>query len=184
MRRQHEEFGIRAVSVFPAGTFPQVAIDDPKMYPVYQACVDLGIPIFCTAGVPGPRLKYAVQDVSRIDVVMYDFPELVFVTRHGCEPWEELAAKLMLKWPNLYYSTSRLRAQVLPRGDREVREHPGWPTRSSTAATFPMGLVPRADLLRTCRTCPSGTKSGRSFLSQKRPAASSSWTPSQAPRWM
>src|SRR5690348_5966811 len=67
MRRQHEEFGIRAVSVFPAGTFPQVAIDDPKMYPVYQACVDLGIPIFCTAGVPGPRLKYSVQDVSRID---------------------------------------------------------------------------------------------------------------------
>jgi predicted TIM-barrel fold metal-dependent hydrolase len=31
VRRQHEEFGIRAVSVFPAGTFPQVAIDDPKM---------------------------------------------------------------------------------------------------------------------------------------------------------
>lgn len=37
MRRQYEEFGIRAVGVFPAGTFPQVAIDDPKMYPVYQA---------------------------------------------------------------------------------------------------------------------------------------------------
>jgi len=114
MRRQYEEFGTRAVSVFPAGTFPQVAIDAPQMYPVYQTCVDLGIPIFCTAGVPGPRLKYAVQEVSRIDAVMYDFPELVFVTRHGCEPWEALAVKLMLKWPNLYYSTSAFAPKYYP----------------------------------------------------------------------
>jgi uncharacterized protein len=114
MRRQHEEFGTRAVSVFPAGTFPQVAIDAPQMYPVYQTCVDLGIPVFCTAGVPGPRLKYAVQEVSRIDAVMYDFPELVFVTRHGCEPWQALAVKLMLKWPNLYYSTSAFAPKYYP----------------------------------------------------------------------
>jgi predicted TIM-barrel fold metal-dependent hydrolase len=115
IRRQHEEFGTRAVSVFPAGTFPQVAIDAPQMYPVYQTCVDLGLPIFCTAGVPGPRLKYAVQEVSRIDAVMYDFPELVFVTRHGCEPWQALAVKLMLKWPNLYYSTSAFAPKHYPR---------------------------------------------------------------------
>ena len=30
---------------------------------------------------------------------MYDFPELVFVMRHGTEPWVDLAVKLMLKWP-------------------------------------------------------------------------------------
>ncbi|MBV8964880.1 MAG: amidohydrolase, partial [Mycobacteriaceae bacterium] len=29
IRREHEEFGIRATSVFPAGTFPQEPIDDP-----------------------------------------------------------------------------------------------------------------------------------------------------------
>ena len=28
---------------------------------------------------------------EHIDQVMYDCPELVFVTRHGCEPWQELA---------------------------------------------------------------------------------------------
>ena len=139
MRRQHEEFGIRAVSVFPAGTFPQVAIDDPKMYPVYQACVDLGIPVFCTAGVPGPRLKYAVQDVSRIDVVMYDFPELVFVTRHGCEPWEELAAKLMLKWPNLYYSTSAFAPKYYPEAIVKYANTRG-AHKIIYGGYFPMGL--------------------------------------------
>jgi len=114
LRQEYEEFGIKATGVFPAGTFPQVAIDDPKMYPIYQTCVDLDIPIFCTAGVPGPRLKFAPQEVARIDVVMYDFPELVFITRHGCEPWEKLAWKLMLKWPNLYYSTSAFAPKHYP----------------------------------------------------------------------
>jgi len=114
LRQEYEEFGIKCTGVFPAGTFPQVAIDDPKMYPIYQTCVDLDIPIFSTAGVPGPRLRYAPQEVSRIDVVMYDFPDLVFVTRHGCEPWEKLAWKLMLKWPNLYYSTSAFAPKHYP----------------------------------------------------------------------
>ena len=125
LRQEYEEFGIKCTGVFPAGTFPQVAIDDPKMYPIYQTCVDLDIPIFSTAGVPGPRLRYAPQEVSRIDVVMYDFPDLVFVTRHGCEPWEKLAWKLMLKWPNLYYSTSAFAPEALPAGDHQLRQHPG-----------------------------------------------------------
>lgn len=139
LRQEYEEFGVKAATVFPAGTFPQVAIDDPKMYPVYQTCVDLGIPIFCCAGVPGPRLKFSPQEVSRIDVVMYDFPELVFVTRHGCEPWEQLAAKLMLKWPNLYYSTSAFAPRYYP---REIIDYAN--TRGADkiiyGGYFPMGL--------------------------------------------
>jgi uncharacterized protein len=139
LRREYEEFGIKATGVFPAGTFPQVAIDDPKMYPVYQTCVDLDIPIFCTAGVPGPRLKFAPQEVSRIDVVMYDFPELVFITRHGCEPWEKLAWKLMLKWPNLYYSTSAFAPKHYP---QEIINYAN--TRGADkiiyGGYFPMGL--------------------------------------------
>jgi len=127
------------VSVFPAGTFPQVAIDDPKMYPLYQTCVDLGIPVFCTAGVPGPRLKYSVQEVSRIDVVMFDFPELVFVTRHGCEPWQELAVKLMLKWPNLYYSTSAFAPKYYPEAVVSYANTRG-ADKIIYGGYFPMGL--------------------------------------------
>ena len=139
LRREYEEFGIKATAVFPAGTFPQVAIDDAKMYPVYQTCVDLDIPIFCCAGIPGPRLKFAPQEVSRIDTVMYDFPDLVFITRHGCEPWEKLAMKLMLKWPNLYYSTSAFAPRHYP---QEIIKYAN--TRGADKVIyggyFPMGL--------------------------------------------
>jgi hypothetical protein len=139
MEKAKAEHDIVSVSCFPSGLVPQVAIDDPKMYPVYQTCVDLGIPIFCTAGVPGPRLKYAVQEVSRIDTVMFDFPELVFVTRHGCEPWEALAAKLMLKWPNLYYSTSAFAPKYYPEAIVKYANSRG-ADKIIYGGYFPMGL--------------------------------------------
>ncbi len=137
--RAYETWGIRAAGVFPAGTFPQVPINDKKMYPVYAKCVELGIPLFCCAGIPGPRLKAACQHVELIDEVMYDFPDLIFVTRHGCEPWTELAVKLMLKWPGLHYSTSAFAPKYYP---REIIDYAN--TRGAEkiiyAGYFPMGL--------------------------------------------
>jgi predicted TIM-barrel fold metal-dependent hydrolase len=138
-RAEYEKFGIRATSVFPSGTYPQVPIDDPKMYPIYQTCVDLDIPIFICAGVPGPRLRFAPQEVARIDVVMFDFPDLVVVTRHGCEPWEKMAWKLMLKWPNLFYSTSAFAPRYYPTEIIDYANSRG-ADKVIYGGYFPMGL--------------------------------------------
>ncbi len=137
--RAHETYGIRAVSFFPAGSYPQVAINDKLMYPVYAKCVELGLPIFVCAGVPGPRLKMAPQRVELIDEVMFDFPELVLVTRHGCEPWTDLAVKLLLKWPNLYYSTSAFAPRYYPRDIIDFANTRG-ADKIIYAGYFPMGL--------------------------------------------
>jgi len=139
MVAQYEEFGVRAFGAFPAGCLPQVPIDDAKFYPVYAKCVELGVPIFVCAGVPGPRFPMDCQHVERIDKVMYDFPELVFVTRHGCEPWEDLAVKLMLKWPNLYYSTSAFAPKYYPTAIIDYANSRG-ADRVIYAGYFPMGL--------------------------------------------
>ncbi|CAB4570181.1 unannotated protein [freshwater metagenome] len=106
IRRLHDEHGLKAVGTFPAGCTPQVPIDHARWYPIYSVCAELGIPIFVCAGIPGPRVPSMCQHVELLDIVCYDFPELKIVTRHGCQPWTELMVKLMLKWPNLYYSTS------------------------------------------------------------------------------
>jgi uncharacterized protein len=137
--REYETFGIRAVGVFPAGTFPQVPINDKKMYPVYAKCVELGVPVFCCAGIPGPRLKAACQHVELIDEVMFDFPDLVFVTRHGCEPWTDLAVKLMLKWPGLHYSTSAFAPRYYPRAIVDYANTRG-ADKIIYGGYFPMGL--------------------------------------------
>ncbi|MFF5264832.1 amidohydrolase family protein [Actinomadura viridis] len=140
MTAMHAEYGIRAVDVFPAGTFPQVAINDKKMYPIYAKCVELGLPIFVCAGVPGPRVRLEPQRVEYLDEVMFDFPELVLVTRHGCEPWTDLAVKLMLKWPNLYYSTSAFAPKYYPREIVDYANTRG-PHKILYGGYFPMGLT-------------------------------------------
>jgi uncharacterized protein len=137
--RAFETHGVRAATVFPAGTFPQVPINDKKMYPVYAKCVELDIPVFCCAGVPGPRLKGGCQHVELIDEVMFDFPELTFVTRHGCEPWTDLAVKLMLKWPGLHYSTSAFAPKYYPKAIIDYANTRG-ADKVIFAGYFPMGL--------------------------------------------
>ncbi len=139
IQRNFDDHAIKAVGMFPAGMFPQVPINDKKMYPIYAKCSELGIPVFCCAGVPGPRVRMAVQHVELIDEVMYDFPDLTFVTRHGCEPWAELAMKLMLKWPNLHYSTSAFAPKHYPKVIVDYANTRG-ADKIIYAGYFPMGL--------------------------------------------
>jgi uncharacterized protein len=134
-----EQLGVRSVQVFPAGLTPQVPINDKKMYPLYAKCIELDLPIFVNAGVPGPRVPMACQDVALIDEVCWFFPELKFVTRHGCEPWTALAAKLMLKWPNLYYSTSAFAPKYYPADIVHFANTRG-ADKIMYAGYYPMGL--------------------------------------------
>jgi predicted TIM-barrel fold metal-dependent hydrolase len=113
--RAVEEHGIKAVIAFPSGTVPPLPIDDKHWYPIYAKCVELDLPIFIATGVPGPRIPMRPQKVELLDEVCYDFPELKIVMRHGAEPWTALAVKLMLKWPNLYYSTSAFAPKHYPK---------------------------------------------------------------------
>jgi len=139
LRRAVEELGVKAASAFPAGCYPQVPINDKKFYPYYAACIDLDIPICVCAGVPGPRVPMGAQDVALIDEVCWYFPELKFVTRHGCEPWTELAVKLMLKYPNLYYSTSAFAPKYYPKAIIDYANTRG-ADKILYAGYFPMGL--------------------------------------------
>ena len=139
VKRMHREYGIHAVSCFPCGNSPQVPINDKKMYPLYAACVELDLPIFVNAGVPGPRLPMEPQRVELIDEVCWFFPDLKFVMRHGAEPWEDLAVKLMLKWPNLYYSTSAFAPKHYPQAIIDYANSRG-ADKIMYAGYWPMGL--------------------------------------------
>jgi uncharacterized protein len=140
LERGVEEFGVRSAQCFPAGLVPQVPINDKKLYPFYAKCVELDIPIFVNAGVPGPRVPMGCQDVALIDEVCWYFPELKFVTRHGCEPWTALAVKLMLKWPGLHYSTSAFAPKHYPRDIIDYANTRG-ADKIIYAGYFPMGLT-------------------------------------------
>jgi predicted TIM-barrel fold metal-dependent hydrolase len=139
IRRAHDEFGIKAVQSFPAGCVPQVPVSDRRYYPVYQTCIDLDIPMITNAGVPGPRVPMDCQHVRHFDQVCYDFPELRIVMRHGAEPWEDLAVKLMLKWPGLYYMTSAFAPKYYPKAIIDYANTRG-ADKVMYAGYYPMGI--------------------------------------------
>jgi predicted TIM-barrel fold metal-dependent hydrolase len=137
--RAYESLGVKAATVFPAGLNPQVPIDDKKMFPIYAKCVELDIPICICTGVPGPRVPMACQKTELLDEVCWFFPELKIVMRHGAEPWDDLAVKLMLKWPNLYYSTSAFAPKYYPKSIIDYANTRG-ADKVMYAGYFPMGL--------------------------------------------
>jgi uncharacterized protein len=93
---------LRLVRVAPL--FTQVAIDDPKHYPVYSVCEDLGLPVAINVGVPGPKVRSRVQHPELLEDVLIDFPRLVVIGAHMGHPYEELLMNYMRKWDTLYLS--------------------------------------------------------------------------------
>jgi uncharacterized protein len=137
--RLHERFNLKAVTGFPSGTCPQAPINDKKWYPIYAKLVELEIPYCVCVGVPGPRLPLECQKVELLDEVCWFFPELTVVMRHGGEPWTAMACKLMLKYPNLYYSTSAFAPAHYPEDIIRFANTRG-ADKIMYAGYFPMGL--------------------------------------------
>jgi predicted TIM-barrel fold metal-dependent hydrolase len=140
LERAVNDLGVVAATFFPCGCVPQVPIDDRKVYPLYAKCVELDVPIFVNAGVPGPRVPMEAQEVARLDQVCWFFPDLRIVLRHGAEPWVDLAVKLMVKWPNLHYSTSAFAPRYYPREIIDFANTSRGASRVMYAGYYPSGL--------------------------------------------
>ncbi|MFL4945829.1 amidohydrolase family protein [Streptomyces sp. MMS24-I31] len=85
-------------------------------YPLYAACVDLGIP-FCTqVGHTGPlRPSETGRPIPYIDQVALDFPELTIVCGHIGYPWTTEMIAVADKHANVYIDTSAYTARRYPR---------------------------------------------------------------------
>lgn len=123
LSRRHPN--VRSVMVLPCLCNPQVPIDDKKNYPIYAKCSELGLVVNINVGVPGPRVPYKCQHPGLLDEVAWFFPDLKMVMRHGGDPWTDLCVKLLLKWPNLYYSTSAWAPKHYPKNILQFAEKRG-----------------------------------------------------------
>lgn len=104
IRRCVTELGFKAIRVLP--WLWEVPPTDRRFYPVYTACVDLGVP-FCTQiGHTGPLMPSEVGRPLYLDQVALDFPELTIVGGHIGYPWTEEAVAVATKHENVYIDTS------------------------------------------------------------------------------
>jgi uncharacterized protein len=86
IERTLKEMRFRGIAVDPGWWVPPRYIDDPKNYPIYQKCADLGGVLYLTCSLmQGPDISYA--EPYRIQRVANDFPTLQIVVVHGAFPY-------------------------------------------------------------------------------------------------
>ena len=145
IRQAHDEYGIKAVTTFPAGCNPQVPVSDRRYYAVYQACIDLDLPIIANAGIAGPALAVGLPARHALRPGLLRLPRAAH--RHaprrravggaGGQAHAEVAGALL--------HDLRVRTQVLPEGDHRLRQH-SRRRQGHVRRLLPDGPVSRAHL--------------------------------------
>lgn len=93
-----------AVGVYPA--YLRCDLHDRRLYPVYEACIEHGLPVRINLGVTGPLMPSRHQNPELLEDLLIDFPELTVIGCHMGHPYEALLIALMMKFPRLYLMSS------------------------------------------------------------------------------
>ena len=111
--RARVEQGFRGLRLLP--WLWEAPPTDRRFYPLYAACVELGVP-FCTqVGHTGPLKPSEVgRPIPYIDQVAIDFPELTIVGGHIGYPWTEEMIAVCRKHENVWIDTSAYTARRYP----------------------------------------------------------------------
>jgi uncharacterized protein len=111
-RRCVRELGFKAIRVLP--WLWELPPTDRRFYPLYAACVDLGVP-FCTQiGHTGPLMDSEVGRPIYLDRVALDFPELTIVAGHIGYPWTDEAIAVATKHERVFIDTSAYTVKRYP----------------------------------------------------------------------
>jgi predicted TIM-barrel fold metal-dependent hydrolase len=113
LRRCVTELGFKGLRVVP--WLWEAPPTDRRYYPLYVACVELGVPFFTQVGHTGPlRPSETGRPIPYIDQVALDFPDLVIVGGHIGYPWTEEMIAVCRKHENVYIDTSAYIAKRFP----------------------------------------------------------------------
>lgn len=77
--------------------------DDPSIFPIYERCIALDVPVSIMSGpFAGPDISFS--DPARIDAVATRFPSLKIIVGHGCWPYVTEIIAVAFKHANVYVS--------------------------------------------------------------------------------
>ncbi|NMO02772.1 amidohydrolase [Gordonia sp. TBRC 11910] len=135
VRRCVRELGFVGVRIVP--WLWNLPPNDRRFYPIYVACVELGVPLCTQVGHTGPLCPSEPgRPIPYLDEVLLDFPDLVVVGGHVGYPWIDEVVSLARKYPNFYLDTSAYAVHRLPaqfvdfmrgRGRTRVMFGTNWP---------------------------------------------------------
>ncbi|MEQ8461014.1 MAG: amidohydrolase family protein [Sandaracinaceae bacterium] len=113
LRRCVEELGFKGLRMLP--WLWELPPDDRRYYPLYAACVELGVPFCLQVGHAGPlRPSEPGRPIPYLDRVACDFPELTIVGGHIGYPWTTEMIAMATKYENVFIDTSAYKPSRYP----------------------------------------------------------------------
>jgi uncharacterized protein len=114
LRRSVRDLGMRGLKVH--GSANSVYLNDRKlMFPIYEVCQELGLPILFHTGTTGLgdcEIRYSKTEL--VDEVCQSFPDLKVVMAHFGWPWPEVAVAIALRNPNVFIDVSGWKPRYTP----------------------------------------------------------------------
>ncbi|MDD1608206.1 MAG: amidohydrolase family protein [Methylococcaceae bacterium] len=95
-----KQLGLVGINIEPGFGNPPLKADDPALYPIYEACDQLGIPIFLMSGPTTPSLEYA--NPAAVGRIARAFPNLAIVCYHGFYPYVSEMIGVAFRYENVY----------------------------------------------------------------------------------
>lgn len=133
------QFGFKAIVIEPGTHKDGMYADDRRLYPVYEKCIELGVPVFLLAGGnAGPDVSYT--DPVHVEHVAVDMPELKLVIVHGAWPWVTQVLHVTFRRPNIYLSADMY--ITLPGGSQYIEAVNTYLSdRFLYSASYPFGPI-------------------------------------------
>ena len=100
IERATGQLGLRGINVEPGFGNPAVAADDAQFLPVYDACAQLGLPVFIMSGPTTPNFEHT--DPAPIGRIARQFPNLNIVVYHGCYPYVNEIIGVAFRYENVH----------------------------------------------------------------------------------
>ncbi len=100
IERAVKELGFKGINIEPGFGSPALKVDDVLIYPIYEACEQLGVPVFLMSGPTTPDLEYA--NPAAVGRLARAFPNLQIVCYHGYYPYVSEMIGVAFRYENVY----------------------------------------------------------------------------------
>lgn len=100
VERAVKQLGVAGINVEPGFGSPPRNCDDPMLFPVYEACSALGVPVSIMSGPTAPSLEMVRP--SAVGHVAKAFPDLSIICYHGFYPYVNEIIGVALRWENVF----------------------------------------------------------------------------------
>lgn len=101
VKRAIKELGLKGIVMEPGCMNPPLRPDSAKLYPIYETCAELGVPVVISQSMYlGPDLSFA--NPQAVQIAAHDFPECNFIIAHASYPWVLQANAIACTCDNVY----------------------------------------------------------------------------------